>query len=284
MAFRFPAAGFFTFDTQTGSDADEFLYTDPVAVDQTLPQAANTARRWCWTDIDTVSTNVGPEFGVGGDPDGFLYTEASSPAAFNDEFYLEFDTTLDASTNNIEVQFKTNQRGDANDCTCVVETNENGAGWVERGATFGGSGDPNKVGSGVAQIWASRSVDLTGLISDASTRIRIKIVFPSAGTAFHNDYGLDEIAFIGTTAQTFVLDGYTKNNDGSILGNCRTHLLRDLGGGFETISSQTSNASTGRYSFTGLANGGGVYQVIAWKDDVPHVFDVTDWVLQPEEE
>jgi len=198
MAFRYPAAGTYTFDTQTGSDADQFLYTDPVATDATLPQAANTARRWCWDSDDTTSTDVGPTSGAGGDPDGYLYTEASSPAAFDDEFYLEFDTTLNAATNDIEVQFKTNQRGDNNDATCVVETNENGAGWVERGSTFGGSGDPNKVDTGGTQIWASRSVDLTGLISHSSTRIRIKITFPSSGTSWHNDYGLDEIVFIGT--------------------------------------------------------------------------------------
>jgi len=195
MAF---SHGPFTFDDAGSGDVDEFLYTDPLATDATLPQAANTARRWCWTDIDTVSSGVGPEFGVGGDPDGYLYNEMSSPGAFNDEFYLEFDTTLDASSNDIVVNFRTCQRGNNCDATCVVETNENGAGWVERGTTFGGSGDPDKVGTNVAQIWSVRSVDLTGLISHASTRIRIKIVAASAGTSWHNDYGLDEIEFVGT--------------------------------------------------------------------------------------
>lgn len=198
MAFRHPSAGHYTFATATGSDADAFLYTDPVATDATLPQTGNVNRRWNWEDADTPSTDIGPTSGEGGSPEGYLYNEMSSPGAFNDEFYLELDQTLDASTNNIVVEFSTNQRGDDCDATCVVESNENGAGWVERGATFGGSGDPNKVATGGTQIWAQRSVDLTGLISHASTRLRIKITAASAGTSWHNDYGLDRIAFIGT--------------------------------------------------------------------------------------
>lgn len=219
MAFRFPAAGSYTFDTQTGSDADQFLWTDPVATDQTLPQGPNTARRWCHDTNDTTSSNVGPTSGAGGSPDGYVYTEASSPGAANDEFYMEFDTTLDAAANAIEVQFKTNQRGDSNNSTCVVETNENGAGWVERGSTFGGSGDPNKVATSGTQIWASRSVDLAGLISDASTRIRIKITFPSTGTIWHNDYGIDEVVFIGTDLLSREQEGFRfRNDDGSESG------------------------------------------------------------------
>ncbi len=219
MAFRYPAADTYTFDTQTGSDCDQFLWTDPVATDQTLPQAANQGRRWCWTDIDTISDSVGPEYGVGGDPDGYVYTEASSPGAFDDEFYMEFDTTLDASANSIEIQFRTNQRGDDNNATCVVETNENGAGWVERGSTFGGSGDSDKVATGGSQIWTQRSVDLDGLISHASTRIRIKIVFPASGTSWHNDYGIDEVVIIGTSLAAKEQEGHQfRLDDGSESG------------------------------------------------------------------
>ncbi len=219
MSFRYPAAGTYTFDTQSGSDADSFLYTDPVATDATLPQDPNTGRRWCWDEDDTTSTDVGPTSGAGGDPDGYLYTEASSPGAFDDEFYLELDQTLDAASNSIEVQFKTNQRGDNNNAECVVETNENGAGWVERGSTFGGSGDSDKVATGGSQIWSSRSVDLDGLISHASTRIRIKITFPASGTSWHNDYGLDEIVFIGTTSIAKEQEGHQfRDDDGSESG------------------------------------------------------------------
>ena len=70
MAFRYPATGTFTFDTINGTDADSFLYTDPVTTNATLPQSLDTRRRWCWTDGNSKSKNVGPTSGAGGDPDG----------------------------------------------------------------------------------------------------------------------------------------------------------------------------------------------------------------------
>lgn len=215
MAFRYPSAGTYTLDSLSAAETD-FNFSDPVG---TGLQTNNTARRWCWHNADTNSTNVGPTSGNGGDPDGYVYTEMSSPGAFDDEFYMELDQTLDASANNIEVQFKTNQRGDNNDATCVVETNENAAGWVERGSTFGGSGDSDKVATSGTQIWSSRSVDLTGLISHASTRIRIKVVMPSAGTTWHNDYGIDELVFIGTSAASIDQEGFRFYEDGTESGS-----------------------------------------------------------------
>lgn len=215
MAFRYPAAGSYTLDSLAIAETN-FNFSDPIG---TGLQSSDTDRRWCWHNADTVSTDVGPTSGNGGDPDGYVYTEMSGVGAFDDEFYMEFDQTLDASANNIEVQFKTNQRGDNNDCTSVVETNENGAGWVERGSTFGGSGDSDKVATGGTQIWSSRSVDLTGLISHASTRIRIKLVMPSAGTNWHNDYGIDELVFIGTAAGEVEQEGFRFYEDGTESGS-----------------------------------------------------------------
>lgn len=215
MAFRYPPTGTYTFDALADAET-AFNFTGPGG---TGVQVADTDTYWCWTDVDTPSTGVGPEYGVGGDPDGYLYNECSAPGAFDDEYYMELDQTLDASANNIEIQFKTNQRGDDCNSTCVVETNENAAGWVERGSTFGGTGDPNKVGTGVAQIWAQRSVDLTGLISHASTRIRIKVVAGSAGTTWHNDYGIDEVVFIGTAAASVEQEGFRFYADGTESGS-----------------------------------------------------------------
>lgn len=182
----------YTFDDAT-TDAASWVFTDPVG---TGLQSGNVNRRWSFDTNDTPSTGMGPTSGQGGSPDGYVYTEASSPGAFNDEFYMEWDTTIDASVNSIVFNFYTNQRGNANDATCVVQTNENGAGWVDRGSTFGGASDPDKVATSGTQIWSSRSVDLTGLVSNASTRIRLKIVFPSSGVAWNNDYGIDTVSIV----------------------------------------------------------------------------------------
>lgn len=207
--------GTFTFDTQNGADADEFLYTDPLATDATLPQTANTARRWCHDTNDTTSSDVGPTSGAGGSPDGYIYTEASSPGAFDDVFTMEFDTTLDASAEQWQFNFKTNQRGDDNNVVCQLQINENGGGWVDVGSSFGGSGDSDKVNSAGTQIWSSRSVDLSnaGANNDASTRVRIELTFPASGTSWHNDYGIDEIQIVGTVLADYEQEGFRWRND-----------------------------------------------------------------------
>ncbi len=205
--------GTFTFDTAAGADADRYLYTDPVATDATLPQAAGTVRRWCHEVDETASTGVGPQSGAGGDPDGYLYNETSSPGAFDDIYLLTFDTALDASAEQWQFNFKTNQRGDDNDVVCQVQINESSGGWVDVGAAFGGSGDPDKVGTSGTDIWSSRSVDLSasGVNVDSSTQVRIELTCPAAGTTWHNDYGIDEIQIVGSVL--WEQEGYRWRND-----------------------------------------------------------------------
>ncbi len=80
----------------------------------------------------------------------------------------------------------------------------------------------------------------------------------------------------------YKMDGITKDNAGVALGSCQCYLLKDNGDNtFSFIAHQVSNSSTGAYSFTGLLDNSANYQVVAWKDDSPHVFDVTDHVLVP---
>ena len=79
----------------------------------------------------------------------------------------------------------------------------------------------------------------------------------------------------------YTISGVTKDKDGTALGSCTVVLLKDAGtNDWKQISTQTSNATTGAYSFTVYDNDA-KYMVIAYKGDTPHVFDVTDYVLQP---
>lgn len=77
------------------------------------------------------------------------------------------------------------------------------------------------------------------------------------------------------------LTGITKNVDGSVLGSCEVALFKVISAGppatYEYISSTTSNASTGAYSFSVWS--GQSYMVYSIKEDSPHVFDATDNVL-----
>ena len=87
---------------------------------------------------------------------------------------------------------------------------------------------------------------------------------------------------ITTIALTYKIDGITKDKDGTALGSCHTFLVKDnLDDTYTYKAYQLSNSSTGAYSFTGLVDNDANYQVIAWKDDTPHVFDVTDHILTP---
>ena len=79
----------------------------------------------------------------------------------------------------------------------------------------------------------------------------------------------------------YTISGVTKDAAGTALGSCTVVLLKDAGtNDWKQVATQTSNATTGAYSFTVYDNDA-KYMVIAYKGDTPHVFDVTDYVLQP---
>jgi len=89
-----------------------------------------------------------------------------------------------------------------------------------------------------------------------------------------------ELAF----AITYKLEGVTKDKDGNTKGTCECFLCKDNGDNTCTYVAYTQSDGDGNYSFTGLNNDDAAYFVISWKDDTPHVFDVTDHILQPVEE
>lgn len=94
------------------------------------------------------------------------------------------------------------------------------------------------------------------------------------------------IEFTQAPAVTYKLEGFSKDNAGDPLGDCKCFLVKDNGDDTftDSLAYILSHSSTGAYSFTGLPDNDPAYQVISWKDDDPHVFDVTDHVLQPVEE
>lgn len=214
-----------TFDSLAAAEA-VMDFSDPLG---TGLQTNNTARRWCWHNADTTSSNVGPTSGAGGSPDGYVYTEASSPAVSGDSFEMQLAATVDCEANeNVTVNFKTNQRGTSNDATCQLQTNENGAGWVNRGALFGGSGDPDKVATSGTQIWSQRSVDISALgVSHASTAIRIVVVI---ATNWNADYGLDEFEVVGDLVATSIIEqeGFRFRDDDGNEATANWSQLQDV--------------------------------------------------------
>lgn len=189
--------GPYSFDAEDDSDCQAFLWTSSQGqtVANTLDPAGTTAK-FCHDTDGGNSVNVGPDYGQGGNPDGYAYSECSSPGASGDTYMCEFNTTLDASAEQWQFNFYTCQRGPAignNQSTCVVQINESGGGWTTV-ASFGGSGDDT-----TTTVWVSRSVDLSqsGANTDSSTRVRI-LITTQAATAWHGDYGIDTIEIVGT--------------------------------------------------------------------------------------
>lgn len=198
MAF---SHGPYTFDAQADGDAAAFNWTDQTGTTTAL-QNANTAGRWCWDNNATTSSNVGPDYGQGGNPDGYAYTEMSSQTS-GDIFYVEFGSALNAALNAIVFDYYWCARGDAVQTLLQVQTNEAGAGWVNRGNEEGYGHTTIPATSG-ATVWNRHTVDLTGLVSNASTLVRLRITNNANPTTsmWHCDIGVDTITITGTTLIT----------------------------------------------------------------------------------
>lgn len=83
------------------------------------------------------------------------------------------------------------------------------------------------------------------------------------------------------TQVAYKLEGITYNKDGDVLVSVDCYLYKDNGSTLSFVSHVVSDGATGAYSFTGISDNDAAYLVVFEKDDSPHVFDVTDHVLQP---
>ncbi len=214
--------GPYTFDADNDTDEDAWTFDSPQGTG--LQAAGGSNGYWVHDTDDTPSTNVGPTSGQGGDPDGYVYTEASAPGALNDQFTMTHDTVIDASETDWNVSFYWNQRGDENLATVEVQTNESGGGWVTRG-TYG-TGGPDVPTSGTQQ-WNEETLSLGGIVSDESTQIRFLVTFPSTGTSWNNDFGLDTIYIFPDGASSGISFDQGGNNFGgtAILGSTGNYGL-----------------------------------------------------------
>ena len=128
-----------------------------------------------------------------------------------------------------------------------------------------------------------KSVEVTGAEQSAADTDKIYIVLIFANSA-HADaiFGFTPDQNIDTPIFTYKVEGVSKDKDGNALGSCLCFLCRDnQDNSCSYIAYVLSDSVTGAYSFTGLLNNDAQHFVISWKDNTPHVFDVTDHVLQP---
>ena len=189
--------GTYTFDSYNDADCQEFTFVSTRG-DNSLQNGVN-APDFCWDDDhDGHSPLVGPEYGQGGNPDGYVYTECSSLGVIGDEYTMTFNTTLDASTESWEIEFYTCQRdgNGHNESTCEVQINENGSGWTTvADGSFGGAGERTS-----DTTWVKRTVDLSedGVNIDSNTQVRLLITLDSDADAWYGDYAIDTVTIKGT--------------------------------------------------------------------------------------
>lgn len=258
-----------------------------------------------FSSTDTFETDLGNWANVGGDdfdwtrnsggtpsagtgPSGahsgtwYVYTETSSPIANSNEALLLRTATLSGTVYAFTMNIQEHAAGAAMDNGGFLSVEAfKSATWT---TIYTQSGQNGATGDGLN--WQSKTVafdSASGAPYDNSDlQVRIRVHVSDTGSAFQNDFAIDSIVITGTDRQTYKLEGITKDNSGSALGSCQTYLVLDNGDDtFGFIDFQTSNVASGAYSFTGLQASGPDYLVIAWKDDTPHVFDATDYVLTP---
>jgi len=135
------------------------------------------------------------------------------------------------------------------------------------------------------------SPDEYDLYADEYTEFQWALDCSSADFSHYYEFELYEITngvAIGTALcrlrtdhAMYKLEGVTKDKDGNVKGTCECFLCKDNQDNTCTYEAYDQSDGSGNYSFTGLKNNDAAYFVISWKDDTPHVFDVTDHILQP---
>jgi hypothetical protein len=95
----------------------------------------------------------------------------------------------------------------------------------------------------------------------------------------------DQFSFVenldSTVTETYTISGVSKDSSGTPLATCECYLMKDNQDDTLSFVDYVQSDGSGNYLFTNVADNDSQYLVIFWKDDSPHIFDVTDHVLQP---
>lgn len=186
----------YTFDALASAGNSDWTYVGPTG---TGLQNSNTAGRWCWDNNGTTSSNVGPLYGQGGNPDGYVYTEASSQALGAQ--WSMTSPVMDASLKEWEFSFYLSADNDGDSTDFYVEA-YNGSTWDELYKVNFSTGDAWH--DGTTWNWVLHDVNEHATFnlasytnSDLQIRFRTDLI---AGTAWHNDIGIDTVTLYGWDA------------------------------------------------------------------------------------
>lgn len=230
---------------------------------------------WTRTNAATPSGSTGADQAYAGSY--YAFTEVSSPVSNNEEFYLT-SNSVNAGMYALSISFYYHAWGEHCTYLAVEVSKDGGDNWdtplwtiTSQTHTAAASTDP----------YDQQIVDLDAAgYKSGNILIRIRTKTPSSGNVYYGDFCLDNIRIYGDVRPSYTVSGITKDKNGTALGSCHCFLCKDnLDNTITYRQYILSNVTTGAYSFT-VYDDDAQYFIISWKDDTPHVFDVTDHVLQ----
>jgi hypothetical protein len=118
---------------------------------------------------------------------------------------------------------------------------------------------------------------------DYNANFQIRFGLDSDGGTNYRGWFIDAVEVTGDVATNYQIEGKTYDTSGGVLSTVKCLLLRDDQDSTCTVVDYTTSNGSGEYSFTGISDNSAQYLVYAWKDDSPHIFDITDHILEPKE-
>lgn len=213
----------YTFPDYATANNGSWTYTTSAATNG-LQNEAGAARYWTWDDDTTPSSNVGPVGGQGGNPEGYVFTEATSPTALNDVFTMQLTNGVNGSAYSLNVSF-------------YISADNNGDGVIIKADAWNGSSWNNLLtrGGDTVATWTNYNYNLS---SYTNTDVKIRFtVQPTSGTAWYNDIGFDTVRIYGNTRNTAPTitsccsvnyNGYTRTGPSNTPWTLTTSAINDL--------------------------------------------------------
>jgi hypothetical protein len=167
----------YSFTTQSQA-AVGWVYDGPGSYDGL--QTRDTRPYWCWTNTGSPSNGTGPPSGV-----PCVYTESSSPGAAGDVYIMTLAGTVDASAYGLYVTFNTCTQ--AQSAGTLYFEAYNGSTWVGIASWSGNT----------TTTFTSRGPYNFTAYANSDFKIRFRVV--TGGTAYQNDFAIDEVRIYGNT-------------------------------------------------------------------------------------
>lgn len=168
---------------------------------------------WDRSNVTTPSSATGPSGASVGS--WYVYTETSSPVTNSQEALL-LSNTLPGNTDTLTVAFAEHAAGAAMDSGgyLALEAFKSST-WTE---VYRQTGQNGATADGLN--WQEKSVILDnqagGPYDNADLQVRFRVHVSDSGSAFQNDFALDNIRITGTTRNTYEQEGFRfRNDDGS---------------------------------------------------------------------